>query len=290
MTPLRRRMMEDMQLGGLSVATQYSYMLAVKQLAEHYNKSPTQISEEELRQYFLYLKNEKGVSRSTSNVALCAIKFLFERTLRRRWSLFVLVRPPREQKLPAVLSKEEVQQLLGAIRIQRHQAYLSTIYACGLRRQEGLNLQISDIDGKRMTLHIHKGKGAKDRYIPLPQPTLELLRKWWATHRNPVWLFPAGKRSTLGNATVSMGHYGPRHALRAALAECKIQKEVTIHSLRHTYATHLYEDGISVHLIQKYLGHSSLSTTAHYLHAVGIPEEDAIASIRETLEAVSWSS
>ena len=141
-----------------------------------------------------------------------------------------------------------------------------------------------------MVLHIHKGKRSRDRYIPLPQPTLELLRSWWGTHRNPVWLFPTGSKAALATATKPMGPRGPGSALKAARVECQIKKEVTIHSLRHAYATHLYEDGVSVHLIQKYLGHSSLSTTARYLHATGMPEGDVIASISETLEAVSWSS
>lgn len=290
MTPLRQRMIEDMQLGGLSEATQYSYMLAVKQLAEHYNKSPDKLTTEELRQYFLYLKNEKKVARSTSSAALSAIKFFFERTLGCPWTTLIFVRPQREEKLPDILSKEEVQRLLGTIRIPRHQAYLSIVYACGLRRQEGLNLQVSHIDRKRMALHIHKGKWSKDRYIPLPQPALALLRKWWATHRNPVWIFPAGGQSSMASATNPMSHSGPYSALKAALAECKIQKKVTIHTLRHAYATHLYEDGVNVHLIQKYLGHKSLATTARYLHATSVGEAESIDSISKTLEAVSWSS
>jgi len=256
MTPLRQRMIEDMQLRGLSEATQYQYVLAIKQLAAHYKKSSDQITEKELRQYFLYLKNEQEVSRSTSNGALCAIKFFFERTLGRTWTTLVFVRPPREQKLPNILSREEVQCLLGSLRIRRHQVCLSTIYSCGLRRQEGLNLQVSQIDSTRMVLHIHKGKRSRDRYVPLPQPTLDLLRDWWATHRNPVWLFPAGAQSARASATKPMGNYGLRHALSAARTECKLQKAVTIHSLRHAYATHLYEDGVSIRLIQKYLGHT----------------------------------
>lgn len=290
MTPLRQRMIEDMQLGGLSDATQYTYMLAVKQLADYYNKSPDQITVEELRKYFLYLKNEKEVARSTANVALSAIKFFYERTLGWPWTTLIFVRPTREQKLPDILSKAEVQRVLGTVRIPRHRVYLSTVYACGLRRQEGLNLQVSHIDTERKALHIHKGKWSKDRYVPLPQPALELLRKWWATHRNPDWIFPAGGQSSMASATTPMSHSSPWRALKAAVAECKIQKEVTIHSLRHAYATHLYEDGVSVHLIQKYLGHKSLATTARYLHATSVGEAESIDSISQTLEAVPWSS
>lgn len=289
MTPLRQKMIEDMQLHGLKEKTQYQYILAIKQLANYYQKSPDQITEDELRHYFLYLKNDKKVSRSTSTVALCAIKFLFERTLRRTWPTLILVRPPQEQKLPVVLSREEVQQLLSCIRIQCHQVCLSTIYACGLRRQEALGLQTGHIDGERMTLHIC-GKRARDRYVPLPQFTLAQLRAWWATHRNPDWLFPMGCRAKHRTATRPMSANGLYNALAAACEECKIQKSVTLHTLRHAYATHLYEDGVSIRLIQKYLGHSSLSTTARYLHPTAMPEGDVITAISETLEAVTWSS
>ena len=161
MTPLRQRMIEDMQLRGLSEKTQETYIRAVRQFADHYNKSPEAISDEEVRAYFLYLKNEKGVSRSTSTITLCAIKFLCEHTLGRSWRTLALIRPPREKKLPDILSRAEVQQILSNIRLRRHQVCLSTIYSCGLRRQEGLDLQVSHIDGDRMVLHIHKGKRSK---------------------------------------------------------------------------------------------------------------------------------
>jgi site-specific recombinase XerD len=283
-------MIEDMQLRGLSEKTQSQYMRAVKQLAEHYDKSPDQITDEELRQYFLYLKNAKQVSRSTSNVALCAIKFFFERTLGRTWTTLAFARPPREQKLPVVLSREEVQRLLGSIRLHRHQVCLSTIYACGLRRHEGLGLQVGDIDSGRMVIHVRKGKRARDRYVPLPQLTLEQLRAWWVTHRNSVWLFPSGSQAMRATANKPMSADGLYRALEAVRTECQIQKAVTIHSFRHAYATHLYEDGVNIRLIQKYLGHTSLSTTARYLHAIGMPEGNMIESINETLEAVSWSN
>ena len=288
MTALRQRMIEDMQLRGMSENTQYAYVLAIKQLAEYFAKSPDQITEEELRQYFLYLKNEKGVARGTSNVALSAIKFFFERTLNRNWPTLALARPHREKKLPVVLSREEVQQLLSAIRIRRHQVCLSTIYACGLRRHEGLRLQSRDIDGARMVIHVRQGKRNRDRLVPLPHLTLELLRSWWTTHRNPVWLFPRILEAKPTAATKPMSARGLYNALDEVQKTCKFQKNVTIHSLRHAYATHLYEDGVSLRLIQKYLGHTSLATTSRYLHATEKPELASIATISETLAAVSW--
>ena len=174
MSQLRQRMMEDMQLRGFSARTQECYVAAVRQLAEHYHRAPDQLAEEDLRQYFLYLANEKRVARATATIALCGIKFLFQHTLQRHWTTLRFIRPPREKKLQVVLSREEVRRILPEVRIPVYRACLTTIYACGLRLLEGAHLQVPDVDGARMMLHIH-GKGKKDRYVPLPQPTLELL-------------------------------------------------------------------------------------------------------------------
>jgi integrase/recombinase XerD len=176
MTVLRQKMIEDMQLRGLAVRTQESYMQAVRQLAGHYHKSPDQISEEELRQYFLFLKNVRHVSRSTHTLALCAIKFFYEHTLKREWHTLDFARPAKEQKLPVVLSMQEVGQILNCIRFARYRVCLTTIYACGLRLLEGVSLQVKDIDGQRKMIHVRQGKGGKDRYVPLPDSVLIMLR------------------------------------------------------------------------------------------------------------------
>lgn len=260
MSTLRQRMIEDMQLRGLSERTQESYVRAVRQLAEHYGKSPDQLSEEELRQYFLYLKNEKHASRSTCTLALCGIKFFYEHTLRRGWPTLTFVRPARERKLPVVLSQEEVCRILGCLRQPHYRVCLTTIYSCGLRLQEGVQLQVADIDSARMLVRVRQGKGNKDRYVPLPQPTLELLRAYWVTHRPRVWLFPGR------GGTTPLDKTGVQRAFRAALQESGIQKPATVHTLRHSYATHLLEAGVNLRIIQVYLGHSSPSTTALYTH------------------------
>jgi integrase/recombinase XerD len=150
MTVLRQRMVEDMQLRGLAEKTQDAYLRAVRQLAEYYDKSPDQIDEEALRQYFLYLKNEKCVSTSAFTIALCGIKFFYERTLQRGWRTLELARAPKEKRLPVVLSREQVRQILNCLRQPVYRACLSTIYACGLRIQEGVNLRVGDIDSARM--------------------------------------------------------------------------------------------------------------------------------------------
>jgi site-specific recombinase XerD len=255
----------------------------VRQLAEYYHKPPDQISEEELRQYFLYLKNVKQVSRSTITLALCGIKFFYERTLQRQWATLDLVRPQREKKLPVVLSVEEVRQILGRVRRWRYRVCLSTIYACGLRLQEGLHLQISHIDGGRQLLHVCHGKGGKDCYVPLPQPILEMLRQYWATHRDPVWIFPSTHQTVKGPMDAS----GLQRAFRAALQESGILKPATVHTLRHSYATHLLEAGLNLRLIQAYLGHASPNTTAIYTHLTKPSEDLAIQAVNR-LVAGLW--
>lgn len=269
MTPLRQRMIEDMQLRGFSARTQECYVAAVRHLAAHYHTSPDRLTEEDLRQYFLYLATEKKVARATATIALCGIKFLYEHTLRRDWPTLRFVRPPREKKLPVVLSRDEVRRVLAEVRIPVYRVCLTTIYACGLRLLEGAHLQVPDVDSARMLLHIH-GKGKKDRYVPLPAPTLDRLRGYWAPQRSPVWLFPAPTRHGLSHALTHGG--GPvtrsslQSAFRRALRRTGIAKRAHVPTLRHSYATHLLEAGVNLRIIQENLGHGSARTTQVYTH------------------------
>ncbi len=268
MTELRKRMIECLQLRGLSARTQESYVRAVRQLAEHYHKSPDLITEEELRQYFLFIKNVKHYSRNTMIIAICGVKFFYQQALNRDWAIFGIVRPAPEKKLPVILSVAEVRQILSRIRLLRYRVCLSTIYSCGLRLQEGTHLHVADIDSGRMMLHVRHGKGAKDRYVPLPQRTLKLLRDYWQTHRNPLLLFPAEGRDhiKLSLATEPMSKSSVQQAFRAALKESRINKRASVHTLRHSWATHLLEAGVNLRLIQEWLGHSSPATTSVYTH------------------------
>jgi site-specific recombinase XerD len=258
-----------MQLRGLSARTQEAYARAVWQLAQHYHRRPDQLSDQDLRQYFLYLTNEKKIARPTATIALCGIKFFYEQTLKQDWPTLRFVRPAREWKLPVVLSRKEVRQILGVVRIPVYQVCLKTIYACGLRLLEGSHLQVADVDSARMALHIH-GKGKQDRYVPLPQSTLQLLRAHWRTHRSPLWLFPAPTRHGLAHSLAHDG--GPvtrsslQSAFRAALKRSGLNKWAHVHTLRHSYATHLLEAGVNLRVIQDHLGHCSLRTTAIYTH------------------------
>ncbi len=264
MTRLRQRMLEDMQLRGLSARTQGCYVAAVRQLAEHYHRSPDQITEEELRQYFLYLANEKRGARATATIALCGIRFFFTHTLHREWTTLQFVRPRRERKLPVVLSREEVRQLLHAVRSPIYRACLTTIYAEGLRLLEGARLQVPQVDSARLQLHMH-GKGGKDRYVPLAAPTLALLRAHWCTHRHPTWLFVAPPRRGMPAGVVTPVGPVTRSSLQSAVARARraagIPTRVSPHTLRHSFATHLLEAGVNLRIIQAILGHGSARTT-----------------------------
>lgn len=285
MTELRKRMIECLQLRGLAERTQEAYTRAVRQLAEHYHKSPDQISETELRQYFLYLKNVKHYSRNTMTIAICGVRFFYEQTLQRNWAIFGIVRPAPEKKLPVILSLAEVRQILGHIRLLRYQVCLATIYSCGLRLQEGTHLQVADIDSARLMIHVRHGKGAKDRYVPLPRRTLQLLRQYWATHRNPVLLFPAEGRDhiDLVRATEPLSKSSVQDAFHAALKESGNNKRASVHTLRHSWATHLLEAGVNLRLIQEWLGHSSPATTSVYTHLTVKAEQLGTQAINQLM-------
>lgn len=288
MTALRERMIEDLGLHGLSNQTQKLYVAAVQRLAKYYHKSPDEITDEELREYFLHLSNVKRVSGSTLTVALCGIKFFYEQTLHQPRKVLELVRPPRDQKLPVVLTVEEVRRILSCVNFLRYRACLGTIYACGLRIQEGVHLQVRDIDAERGVIHIHNGKGNKDRYVPLPPPILKLLRRYWVTHHHPVWIFPShwGTKGNPGQATKPMTVRGVQSAFQSALQESGVRKEATVHSLRHSYATHLLEAGVNLRVIQAYLGHASPNSTAIYTHLTPTVIGQAAKAIDQVLENV----
>lgn len=287
MSELRQRMVEEMQLRRYAVATQKAYLYWVSEVARYYHRSPDQLNREEVRQWFIYLTNERKLSRSSVTTALCALKFFYEMVIQQDWAEFNLVRPRSEKKLPVVLSVAEVQRLLQHVEAPRYRACLSVLYSCGLRLREGTHLRVVQIDSQRMMLHIQGAKGNKDRYVPLPQATLDVLRSYWATHRHPVWLFPA---------TIPQGWTPPQDqpidessvqkAFKTALQRSGMTKAATPHTLRHSYATHLLEAGLNLRQIQTYLGHASLKTTAIYTHLTQPTETAAFETISRLMAQV----
>ena len=257
----------------LQARSQKSYWACVRQLSEHFDRSPDLLSAEELRQYFIYLKTERRFSRQSSTQALCAIKLFWEKTLQRVWPAELeFARATPQFKLPVILSAGEVRNIIARVPALDHRVALITIYSCGLRLGEALHLEVGDIDSKRMFLHIRAGKGNRDRYVPLPQRTLELLRQLWRTHRHPRWLFPAKGHSGLGAATATepMCHSTLQRGFRLALRASGIKKAAHIHTLRHSYATHLLEQGENLRQLQVNLGHHSPTTTVIYTHLTAL--------------------
>jgi len=261
MTPLRQKMLEDMRLRDLAAKTQEAYVGAVKSLAARYHRSPDLLTQDDLRAYFLYLVDERKLSRSTVRQHLCGIKFFFEVTLGRRWQVFNLIKPRRGRVLPEVLSRAEVLRLLAAVRSLRHRTAMLCAYGCGLRISEVLALRISHIDGERLQLRVVAGKGRKDRNVPLSRRLIERLREYWLAEKPKDLLFPSRYRDDEPLATSSL-----QRAFGLAADAAGITKRVSFHTLRHAYATHLLECCVDLRVIQELLGHRSCQTTAIYTH------------------------
>ena len=285
--PVLHRFAQDLQLNGKSSRTQQAYTRALRKFAAYLGHAPDTASEDQLRNYLLHIAQDKDWSASTINVAQQAIKLFYRITCPRDWPVLRLARVQVEQKLPVVLAIGEVQTILKLIEKPSMRCYFNVTYALGLRLQEALHLQVTDIDAKRMLVHIHRGKGAKDRLVPLPQSTLQLLRAYWVTHRNAHLIFPAeGRNHKLApTADRPMSESSVQDTLKAVLNQLNwADRGITPHTLRHCYATHLLEAGVNLRLIQKYLGHKHLTSTMIYLHVTTVGEEAAIAKINAIMK------
>ena len=260
MGKLREQMKGDLELKGLSPNTQEIYLRQVSQFSRHFRRSPHHLGEKEVREYLLYLIREKKVSTSTVNQCYHALKFLYERTLERERVMARVPRVKTHKKLPIVLDREEVESLFSVMKNVKHRAILMLIYSSGLRLMEAAHLKVTDIDSKRMLLRVRQGKGSKDRYTILSKVALKALREYWNQYRPQEWLF-AGRFPGK-----------PLHgrSIQKVLIKAKklagIKKPATIHTLRHSFATHLLEAGTDLYHIHLLLGHSSLNTTTIYLH------------------------
>ena len=260
MTPLRQRMLEDMQVRNLSPHTQRAYVENVAKFARHFGRSPAVLGPEEIRAYLVYLTTEKQLAPSSVGIAVCALRFLYKVTLQKAWTVDdVIPAPKKPRPLPVVLSPAEVRQFLDCVPTLEHRAILTTCYAAGLRISEALHLRPTDIDSRRMVIRIDQGKGQLDRYVMLSPTLLDLLRQWSRVARSKTWLFPGPR------ATQPVRRPAVAHRCEQARRRSRIAKPVTPHSLRHAFAVHLLEAGTDIRTIQLLLGHRCLATTARYL-------------------------
>lgn len=260
MTSLRQRMTEDMQVRNLALNTQTSYVRQVSLFARHFNKSPEQLGPEDIRAYQVHLTNEKKLAPGSVLIAVAALRFLYKVSLKRDWTFEdVIPAAKKPQKLPVILSPEEVLQFLSCVGNPKHRAILTTCYAAGLRISEAVHLQPTDIDSQRMVIRVEQGKGQKDRYVMLSPKLLETLRSYWRVMRPKGWLFE-GDVSGQPITTSAV-----EQACQKARRLSGIRKPISPHSMRHAFAVHLLESGTDVRTIQLLLGHRSLATTARYL-------------------------
>ena len=258
MSPLRQRMLEDMQLRNFSAGTQRSYIHYMADFAGYYWTSPDRLSLDDIRNYQLFLVEQRQLSPESINGFVSAAKFLYTVTLEMPWSDRQFTRLKVSEKLPVVLSAAEVMAFFSHVGILKHRAALMLCYGSGLRVSEAVSLKVADIDSSRMLIHVVQGKGGKDRYTILSQRVLLLLREYWKQQRPAHWLFPGTKRGThMQPATI-------QEVCRDAAHLAGIVKRVTPHTLRHSFATHLLENGTDTRAIQVLLGHSRMETTARY--------------------------
>jgi integrase/recombinase XerD len=260
MTPLRQRMIEDMCIRNLATSTQRCYVYYVAAFAKYFNRSPLDLDLEAVRQYQVYLSQERRLSAQAVNASTSAIQFLYLTTLEMPWKKEDFPRARVPYKLPVVLSPDEVQHFFEHVNGLVNRMVLLTCYGSGLRISEAVALQVTDVDGKRKLLRVQQGKGAKDRYSMLAETLLSILRAYWRTvHPTGPWLFPSpwGRETHIAAATVET-------ACRQAWQRSGLSKRVTPHTLRHCFATHLLERGADTRVIQALLGHSNIDTTARY--------------------------
>ncbi len=253
-------MLADLQLRGAAPRTQKTYLREVGNFAKYFNRSPEELGEDELREYMLYLMRERHLSDGTFRFYVSALKFLYRNTLKREWVVEKIKYPKRKKKLPVVLDLSEVESLFSITTNLKHKAMLMITYSSGLRVSETARLKMTDIDSKRMTVRIRQGKGGNDRYSILSHTTLDHLRQYWRKYRPTEWLFDGQRKDEhITTHTIQSIFY-------AAKKRAGITKPASIHSLRHSFATHLIEGGTSLHHVQLLLGHRSPTTTTVYLH------------------------
>jgi len=281
MGKLRDQMLADLQLSGAKPRTQKTYLREVENLAKYFHRSPEELGEAELKEYMLYLINERHLSEGTYRFYIAGLKFLYRTTLKREWPVEKIKHPRRKRKLPVVLDVSEVESLFSVTKNLKHKAILMMTYSSGLRASETARLKLTDIDSKRMTVKVRDGKGGKDRYSILSQTALEHLRQYWKKYRPTEWLFEGQKKDDhISIHSIQLMFY-------AARKRAGITKQASVHTLRHSFATHLIEAGTSLHHVQLLLGHRSPTTTTVYLHVSRLNLSQVISPLDKTAQQIS---
>lgn len=268
-------LLRALKLQGKALKTQQGYARAVRRAAGFFDRCPDDLSAEELRVYFAdFLENR---SASSVNIERCGLQFFYRYVLERPWNWEKIVKARRPQRLPDVLTREEMHRLLRSVRKLRYRVFFILLYSTGLRLGEGLALQVGDIDAQRLRLHVRGGKGNKDRYVPITERLLLLLRRWWQTHGHPRLLFPSavGRSERVRTSAETMDRGGVQAALKAAVRERGIRLRITVHSLRHCFSTHMLELGVDLRELQTILGHTRPETTARYAHLTEVTAAQA---------------
>jgi site-specific recombinase XerD len=272
---LRERMEREMVLRRMALRTRRSYAEAVAALAKHYRRSPDRLTQAEIQSYLLHLIEERKLARSSCLVALHGLRFFYRETLKREDLQFGVPRSRAPQRLPQILSREEIERLIAAPTQFKHRVLLMTTYGAGLRVSELCRLKVTDLDGQRMTIRVEQGKGQKDRYSLLSPRLLSDLRRYWQIDRSALWLFPAAR-----SADQPMHPHTVQKIFYSARDKAGITKRCGIHALRHAFATHLLEAGTDVHTIQRLMGHGDIQTTMRYVHLA----QQKITATRSPLE------
>ena len=281
MGKLKDQMLMDLQLSGAKPRTQETYLREVENLAKYFNRSPAELGEAELKKYMLYMINERHLSEGTFRFYVAGLKFLYRTTLKREWPVEKIKHPRSKRKLPVVLDLSEVEALFAVTKNLKHKAMLMITYSSGLRVSETARLKMTDIDSKRMTIRVSDGKGGKDRYSILSRTALEHLRQYWRKYRPAEWLFEGQKQDEhITSQTIQTIFY-------AAKKRAGIKKPASIHTLRHSFATHLIEAGTSLHHVQLLLGHRSPITTTVYLHVSRLNLAQVTSPLDKTVKEIS---
>ena len=281
MGKLRDQMLVDLQLSGIKPRTQKNYLREVENLAKYFNRSPEELGETELKEYLLYLINKRHLSEGTFRFYVAGLKFFYRTTLKRDWPVEKIKCPRSKRKLPVVLVLSEVNAIFSVTKNLKHKVILMITYSSGLRASETARLKLTDIDSKRMTVKVNDGKGGKDRYSILSKTTLEHLRQYWKKYRPTEWLFEGQKKDE--HITV----HSIQLMFYAARKRAGITKPASVHTLRHSFATHLIEAGTSLHHVQLLLGHRSPTTTTVYLHVSRLNLSQVISPLDQATQQIS---